>query len=245
MSRRRALVLFTRSPEAEARAKGFREAHAAPLFRAFLESWVRLSRETATDLVVASPASCRRRLEASGVAPGGRFLTQARAAFGERLAAAAGEAFGLGYDSVVLVGGDAPAIGAGDLRRAFEAIESGAVALGPAGDGGAYQIGVDARDADLGRSHRHRDRRALVRLLAAAADRRRGVVLLPARQEVDSALDAARARRLAGADPGWGPYRFLLDAALRPESPASLADLRPGSAHRPLRRAPRGPPAAA
>ncbi|HWC64701.1 MAG TPA: DUF2064 domain-containing protein [Thermoanaerobaculia bacterium] len=240
--RRRALLLFTRSPEAEARTKGFDRRNAAPLFGALLESWVRLARETATELVVASPAPCRRRLEESGLAPGARFLTQAGPTFGERLGAATREAFALGFDIVAVAGGDAPAIEAGELRRAFAEAEAGAVVLGPSEDGGVYLIVTGSRGADLGRSLAPRDPRALRRLLSAVADRGGRVVLLPRRSEIDSPLDAARSRRRA--DPVWAAYRFLLGLALR----ARTADERSGThgAAAPLRRQPpRGPPPAA
>jgi glycosyltransferase A (GT-A) superfamily protein (DUF2064 family) len=244
MTRRRALLVFTRSPQAEARAKGFRGESGAPLFLAFLESWVRLARETGTEMVLAAPAACRRRLEASGVGRGAWFLTQPRAPFGERVAAAAGEAFSLGFESLVIVGGDAPAIGAADLRRAFEAIESGAVALGPSTDGGVSLIGLEARDADIGRSLRLRDPRALERLLSEAARRDRGVAIFPARAEVDSTADAVRLRRICGCEPGWAAYRFLLARALRAGRPAPHFEAAPAAAPRARRRAPRGPPAA-
>ncbi|HET9794332.1 MAG TPA: DUF2064 domain-containing protein [Thermoanaerobaculia bacterium] len=244
MSRRRALVVFTRSPEAEARAKGFSSASAAPLFRALLDSWVRLARETGTDLVLASPAACRRRLEGSGIAPEARFLTQRRAAFGERVAAIFRETFALGFESVVLVGADGPAIEPRDLRRAFAAAEAGEVALGPANDGGVYLIGMDGRDADLARCLRLRDPRALVSLLSAAADRRRGVVLFAPRREIDSTLDAVRVRGLAGVDPDWSDYRLLLELALRPACPARRLHRPAAPAPFSLGRAPRGPPAA-
>jgi glycosyltransferase A (GT-A) superfamily protein (DUF2064 family) len=244
MKRRRALLVFTRSPEAEARAKGFREATAAPLFRAFLESWVSLARETGTALLLATPAPCRRRLERSGVASGATFLTQPRSAFGERVAAAVREASALGFESVVVVGGDAPAIGASELRRAFEEVERGSVALGPAVDGGVSLIAIGARDADLVRPLRLRDPRALVRLLADVAARGRGVALFPTRPEVDSTKDAARLRRFAGIDPGWFAYRFLLERAIRAERPAPDARDRRAPSPAVRRRVTRGPRAA-
>ncbi len=244
MTRRRALLVFTRSPAAEARAKGFRVDTGAPLFHAFLASWVRLARETGTELLLAAPAACRRRLEASDLTGGALFLTQRRAPFGERVAAAAGGAFALGFESLVIVGGDAPAIGAADLRRTFEAIESGVLALGPARDGGVSLIGIDPRDADIGRSIRLRDPRALASLLAEAARRDRGVTLLPARPEVDSPEDAARLRHSPGNEAEWAIYRFLLARALRAGPPAPRFEAARTSTPRLRRRAPRGPPAA-
>ena len=240
----RALVLFTRSPEAEARAKGL-GPNAAPLFRALLDSWVELARRTGTALVVASPEACRRRLERAAVAPGARFLTQRGDRFGDRLADAVARTFEGGARSVVVAGTDVPAIEPADLRRAFEDAESGAVAFGPAGDGGVYLVALGPGDGALCRTIRLRDSRALARLRGEAERRGRRVRLLARRNEIDGRRDAARARRLAAVDPGWNPYRFLLALALRPMPPAADRQRRAVPAVERRRAVPRAPPRAA
>jgi hypothetical protein len=86
------------------------------------------------DVVVVGAVAC---------GSGGLRLRQRGTTFGQRLAAAILDVRSLGYDHVVAVGTDTPAIESGDLAAAFRALAGGAsVVLGPAGDGGCFLIGL-------------------------------------------------------------------------------------------------------
>ena len=62
--------------------------------------------------------------------------------FGERLANAFQEAFLAGYQRVICIGSDCPALETKDLLAAAEALQTNGMVVGPATDGGAYLIGL-------------------------------------------------------------------------------------------------------
>ncbi len=232
---RRALVVFTRSPEAEAKAKGFRPDRGAPLFRALLSSWAAVADEAGVALIVSSPRLCRERIERSGVAPGARFQSQRGGAFGDRLCDAARQARAGGVASMVLIGSDTPAISAAELMEAFDAIERGRIVLGPSSDGGIYLVGMQGGDFGLLQSISPRNPRVCEDILAAVAVSGTAVRVLPIRDEIDGVRDARRLGRNARRASDWRPYRELLDRSVphagrflavplaAPESPARLA----------------------
>jgi glycosyltransferase A (GT-A) superfamily protein (DUF2064 family) len=242
---RRALLVFTRSPEAEAISKGFRSEGGAPLFHAFLSSWVDLARKAAVHLVVASPAPCRRRLEGSGVAREATFQTQRGGGFGDRLADAACAVFGRDFESVIVVGGDAPAITADELRSSFAAIEAGKMVVGPSVDGGIYLVGLRASEAPLLRTITLRDGRVCERFTRAGEDAGRRIHFLSRRAEIDSVRDAGRAWKASPWDSNWAPYQRLLafSVASRPNPVPPRVSVLPGASG--FRFSPRAPPVAA
>jgi rSAM/selenodomain-associated transferase 2/rSAM/selenodomain-associated transferase 1 len=75
--------------------------------------------------------------------PEWRYLPQGSGDLGQRMAAAFERAFREGSERVVLIGTDVPDLTAPVLYRAFRALESGDLVLGPAEDGGYYLIGLD------------------------------------------------------------------------------------------------------
>src|SRR5262245_22675256 len=115
MTTRRCILLFARSAQAEARAKGLDEA--AVLF-ALAERRIRAAaRALKIDLVI----------------PEQRGTT-----FGERIENAFSDARASGYEQIVVVGNDTPGLRTGHFVRAFAELERHAVVLGPSEDGGAY-----------------------------------------------------------------------------------------------------------
>lgn len=62
--------------------------------------------------------------------------------FGERLANAFQDAFAAGYQRVICIGSDCPALQAADLQKASEMLRTQHMVIGPAADGGAYLIGM-------------------------------------------------------------------------------------------------------
>jgi glycosyltransferase A (GT-A) superfamily protein (DUF2064 family) len=86
-----------------------------------------------------SSATQPRHLEA--IFEGFAFVRQSEGSLGDRMSAAFGHASERG-DAVVLIGSDAPLLGSDELDAAFRVLESSALALCPAFDGGFCLIGV-------------------------------------------------------------------------------------------------------
>ncbi|MDJ0382140.1 TIGR04282 family arsenosugar biosynthesis glycosyltransferase [Streptomyces sp. G-G2] len=80
----------------------------------------------------------------AAVPVGVRLLVQRGEDLGQRLAAAATEAFADGAGPLLVIGTDAPTLTADHLSAAFTALEHHDVTLGPALDGGYYLIGLRA-----------------------------------------------------------------------------------------------------
>lgn len=70
-----------------------------------------------------------------------QFLPQEGADFGKRMRSCFERAFALGFQRVVLIGSDSPDLPGGYLMKAFTALQTQEVVLGPAADGGYYLIG--------------------------------------------------------------------------------------------------------
>jgi len=226
---KRALLVFTRSPEAEARAKGFAPQAASGLFGAFLASWKRAAESADARLLISSPPQCARRLQANPLCEGAVFLAQSAGRFGERLASAVESAFALGYSSVAVVPGDTPAISGAELGRVYTALEDPdpAVVVGPAIDGGVYLIGLQNPGTNLLAQISLRNSRTCEELISSVERAGRKVSLLAGRGEVDSLDDLKWLSGSSELDPVWNEYGALLVAALgspapRPPDPAFI-----------------------
>ncbi|MCB0578042.1 MAG: DUF2064 domain-containing protein [Phaeodactylibacter sp.] len=221
-----ALLLFLRDEKQEARAKPLagacRRVNRA-VFRALNHHARRQARSSGLPLLVVKGAQ------------------QTGHSFGERLANAFEYAFARGYDNVIAIGNDCLALDAARLREAAQVLGDAGAVLGPAGDGGAYLIGL---------SRKAYHRRAFIalpwqanRLYAALWQYVRHLGCDPylLRQE-DDADDAPALRRLAGRLPSGSTLRRALEKLLAPPAPlpafcaAPAIDLR----YRPCRQ--RGPP---
>ena len=139
-----AIVLFARSPRREAAAK--RMPHAAPLFRAVVAAWLDAAQKHGATAVIACEDEDR--LALAGIAPhvDREWIAQQGRTFGERVVAAAGEAF-TRFDAVIIAAIDAPP--PRDLGTAFDALRNGRTVIGPARDGGVNFIGVTSLDEEL------------------------------------------------------------------------------------------------
>ncbi|MDA9555087.1 DUF2064 domain-containing protein, partial [Pelobium sp.] len=62
--------------------------------------------------------------------------------FGERISHAFENVYAKGFENVICIGNDCPALDFNQLENAIEEVESGNPILGPAEDGGAYLIGI-------------------------------------------------------------------------------------------------------
>ncbi|HVR39448.1 MAG TPA: hypothetical protein VMU84_10155, partial [Thermoanaerobaculia bacterium] len=113
----RAIVIFARSPQREALAKGLRVETAAPLFRSFTAMWLRAAQHAGAQPIVACDDGALR-----DIAPDvdRMHIAQRGATFGERAANAAADAFARGFTHVLLAAIDAPPA---EIGEAFDALE--------------------------------------------------------------------------------------------------------------------------
>ncbi|HEX2833394.1 MAG TPA: DUF2064 domain-containing protein [Thermoanaerobaculia bacterium] len=190
--KRTAVVLFARSPEREAAAKGMR--FAAPLFRRVIAAWLEsASRAGATPLIACEEADLAA-LAAIAPSVSREWLPQRGASFGERVANASSDALSR-FDAIVLAAIDAPPPAC--LASVLQSVAAGATVVAPARDGGINFIAFSTCDREL-----------LSELtLARCRERIGSLVVLDAITDVDSrvALDAARHER---AWRGWIAVRI-------------------------------------
>ena len=66
--------------------------------------------------------------------------------FGSKLTAAVGEVLANGYRNVIIVGNDCPTLSVGGIRQALEALEAGRSVIGPDVRGGVWLLGLRAED---------------------------------------------------------------------------------------------------
>lgn len=218
---RRALLVFTRTPEAEARAKGLEPERAARLFSAFLSSWRIAAEAAGARFVVSSPPRCAERFREGRLCEGAVVLEQSARPFGERLACAVDEVFALGFKSVSVVAGDAPSISGEELDLVFRALEErrAPVVVGPSRDGGVYLIGLSDAGSGFLADFSPRDPRLCAELESDLGRLGLPVVRLETRDELDSLADLKRVYGECATSPVWREFRFLLSAALRQRRP--------------------------
>ena len=229
MSRQtRTILLFTRAPEAEARAKGLPIQPGARLFEAFLAGWRERAAQTGAHILVAAPkeslGAMRRLL------PEADFVAQHGPGIGARMEAAFAHAFTRGARSVLMAGGDSPALPAEEVEAAFAHLEANtqAVALAPAPDGGVNLIGYSA----------HAERRLAsvswftpkVDAELRAASRAAGLALWlsSAAPDLDRAADLVALYRLCRGEARWRIYAALIRRLLQsaPLAPLLVAPVR-------------------
>lgn len=123
-----AFLLFTRTREAEARAKDLSGRHHLRTNSLIAEHLIGHAERTAR----ASGLSC--------------FVIdsdhQHGSSFGEKLANAFEEIYAMGYKGVIAIGNDCPSLTPDDLNEAAESLYYNAAVIGPAADGGVYLIGL-------------------------------------------------------------------------------------------------------
>ncbi|MDX2268311.1 MAG: DUF2064 domain-containing protein [Bryobacter sp.] len=139
----RSLLLFTKSPQAEALAKRLPFAESCALFQQFLQAWVRRAEAVGATVRVLCPEDS---LAALGhLLPGVSLRAQQGDSFAQRLQHAFAQSFAEGAGTVLLVGGDTAPPNAAALAEAFAHLEQEAPAsvLGPSLDGGVFLIGAN------------------------------------------------------------------------------------------------------
>ncbi|HEU4521405.1 MAG TPA: DUF2064 domain-containing protein [Thermoanaerobaculia bacterium] len=198
----RAVVIFGRSPSAEAASKQLRRA--ARLFEAVAASWIRDGNTGDARVLVACEPHHQPEFRALGAK---RFIDQAGRSFGDRLAGAAAAAFRRA-EIVLITGIDAPSPGRRQVELAFASIERGEVraAVAPSSDGGINFIAMRAGDLRFLRSFEAGDPHLLLRCREWFG---RELLELPAMSDIDSGAAVGRALT----EHGWRRYRHLLQPA--------------------------------
>jgi rSAM/selenodomain-associated transferase 1 len=115
--------------------------------------------------------------------------SQGEGNLGARMERAFRSAFEEGVERVVAVGTDCPGLSAKLMGKAFEALTSSEVVVGPAEDGGYYLIGLRKPVPELFSSIPWGTGEVLLRTLSVAKGLGLSVVLLEPRQDVDRPED--------------------------------------------------------
>ena len=123
-----AIILFAHLPEFEARAKsfcGFSSKKATQKLSSILTNhFYKLAKQTNAETFLIDT------------------YHQKGKSFGERIANAFADIFDKGFEHVICIGNDCPALSLSQLENAITQTEKGNVVLGPTVDGGAYLIGI-------------------------------------------------------------------------------------------------------
>ena len=227
---RRAVILFARTPEAEAGAKGL-SRQAIALFENLIATWLRAASANGATAFIACERDARERFATIAPDVSRTYIDQRGANFGARLASAASHASA--YDTIVISGIDAPP--PPDLARALDALEAEQVtgAIAPARDGGVNVIAFKEAPLELLATFAPGDNTIAARCRAWF----QRVYEFVRTSDVDSSDDIANASREAA----WVRFRELLSACL---AIAFAPRVRVhASMHARARSATRGPPA--
>lgn len=123
-----AILLFAHAAEHEVKSKTFTSWHSAQvnqrIAKALLKHTLRTIKKSSIPFIAVFTEKQKGRT------------------FGERLANAFQDAFQAGYQRVICVGSDCPALTPADLLQAKSALQEHGMVVGPATDGGAYLIGM-------------------------------------------------------------------------------------------------------
>lgn len=119
-----AILLFSRTPQEEARSKRIVSRHKTVAITQVLQAHgLRQARKTGLPILVSTGAD------------------QYGQTFGERLASAVENAFAQGYEHLLVMGNDSPDLSSTDLHFAQQQLSNQRLVIGPATDGGTYLLG--------------------------------------------------------------------------------------------------------
>ena len=124
--------------------------------------------------------------------PDVRYEGQSSGDLGERMRSAIDDELG-GADAVCVVGTDLPELEASTLRRAFDALDTHDVVIGPATDGGYYLIGMSRARPELFEGIPWSTARVLELTLQRAEAAGLSVSVLEPRTDVDTVDDVPAA----------------------------------------------------
>jgi glycosyltransferase A (GT-A) superfamily protein (DUF2064 family) len=214
MANGRTVLLFTRAPEAEARAKQLPIVEGARVFAGFLQGWEQRAEDAGASLLVVAPESSQSALKR--LLPGACIATQSGASFAARIESAFAFAFESGTNAVLMVGGDCPPLEASEIHDAFAHLESHgrALVLAPSDDGGVNAIGFNAL-ADRPLAGINWQSSQVYRELTREAVRcGLAILLTSAGHDLDCAGNVAALYRLSRGESIWSVFRWLLRSLL-------------------------------
>lgn len=111
---------------------------------------------------------------------------------GERMANAIDFVLSKGYEKVVLIGSDIPAIGPSDIYEAFSLLDNHDICLGPTHDGGYYLIGMKRMYRDIfTRDLKWGKKSVFESTMFIANDLGLSVGLAPKHMDIDTAEDVS------------------------------------------------------
>jgi uncharacterized protein len=124
---------------------------------------------------------------------GSLMLAQRGNDLGERLTNCFTDLFELGYERVVVIGGDSPTLPFEILEYAFDALENDqSVTLGPTEDGGYYLIGARQLHPTLFQDIAWSSPQVLAQTRERSAQAKLDLIELPEWYDVDTPADLAR-----------------------------------------------------
>ena len=193
---KRAIICFTRVPR-PGRTKTrllpiLSGEQCAALHTAFLRDLNTLYTGLDCDVIISyAPDPDRSALEEVFPAAAS-FWPQQGEDLGQRMHNAFCRAFQKGYAAVVLTGSDLPELDQSCLAKAFTALETNDVVLGPTSDGGYYLIGMKAPCAQVFQGHPYGGATVWESTMAAIAAANLTVAAAPGLDDVDTPEDLLR-----------------------------------------------------
>lgn len=214
MADRRTVLLFTRAPEAEARAKQLPVSEGARLFAGFLRGWEQRALDADAELLVVTPAGSEPAL--ARLLPHATVAAQAGETFGARIESAFALAFARGSHAVLMVGGDGAPLDAPEVRAAFAHLEAHdrAIVLTPADDGGVNAIGFSAAAERPLEGIPWCTSAVCAQLRAEAARAGLSVLLTTPGYDLDSPAHVGALYRISRSERAWSAFRWLLHSIL-------------------------------
>ena len=200
--KKRAILLFTRAPQHEARSKPLAArltfAERVGLYASCLRHTLAQADALEVPIIIATDVPEYNFAQFAGTVE--LVIAQRGRAFGEKLGEALRQTFAQGYDEVVCIGSDCVELSPADLRLAFAQIAQHDIVLGAAKDGGVYLIGLRREHAEQIYSLMHachwQTAGVQRELLATARMNGLAVGLLRPCDEIDTFADLLRARAL-------------------------------------------------
>lgn len=127
---------------------------------------------------------------------GSLMIPQRGGDLGERLANCFADLFGMGFETVVVIGADSPTLPGENVFDAFECFETDDdVVIGPAEDGGYYLVGMRKSHRRIFEEIPWGGAGALAATIERAKEAELDLVLLPEWHDVDTPEDLERLKR--------------------------------------------------
>lgn len=118
---------------------------------------------------------------------------------GEKMANACKELFGMGYQTLLIMGSDCYELETGIIQHAMESMEIADVVIGPARDGGYYLIGMQAPFKNIFENISWSTDKVYAQTLAIVEKNKYSIAVLPTLTDVDTEADlTAELKRKSG-----------------------------------------------